>query len=519
MDVSWTTLQIRSRHEDVVPDIVQQFVVYFYRHIRERNVNEILKMYETSFNKISERFFQGSPWPHVDLIAPYVKNDHVFCMLYKELYFRHLYAKQTPTLQERTESWENYCSLFGVILHGNVNMVLPNQWLWDMMDEFVYQFQSFCQYRGKLAMKSEEEITMLKGCGQVWNAISVFNFLQALVDKSGINEILENDVPSDPESFTATQGYGKGSNVLKNLGYYSLLGLLRMHCLTGNYWGALKSIEAINLLQPGHLRKIIGASVSLYYYAGFAYMMLRRPTDAMRCFSTVLTQLIRLRKYLPRMSCYAQVSKKQEQLYALLAICYSYCPRSRLVDDGVLNTMKDTLGEKIQGMSKGDEAVFDELFTLACPKFVTPSEPSYTETMANYSQDAFRLQLGIFLSEVSQQHRLSNLSSFLKLYSTISVPKLASIMEIDEKELKVQLLNLKKRSETLQWSGSGAPLDGEVISLLDLDFCVDGDLIKIVDHKVERRYGDFFTSHIAKMEEILGDLKSQQDQEVSSPAV
>lgn len=26
-------------------------------------------------------------------------------------------------------------------------MVLPNLWLWDMVDEFVYQFQSFQQYR------------------------------------------------------------------------------------------------------------------------------------------------------------------------------------------------------------------------------------------------------------------------------------------------------------------------------------------------------------------------------------
>ncbi|KAI3736955.1 hypothetical protein L2E82_26945 [Cichorium intybus] len=31
-----------------------------------------------------------------------------------------------------------------VVLHGVVNMQLPNQWLWDMVDEFVYQLQSFC---------------------------------------------------------------------------------------------------------------------------------------------------------------------------------------------------------------------------------------------------------------------------------------------------------------------------------------------------------------------------------------
>jgi hypothetical protein len=41
-------------------------------------------------------------------------------------------------------------------------MQLPNQWLWDMVDEFVYQFQSFCQYRAKLKTKTEDELNQLK---------------------------------------------------------------------------------------------------------------------------------------------------------------------------------------------------------------------------------------------------------------------------------------------------------------------------------------------------------------------
>jgi translation initiation factor 3 subunit L len=41
-------------------------------------------------------------------------------------------------------------------------MQLPNQWLWDMVDEFVYQFQSFCQYRAKMKNKTEQEIALLR---------------------------------------------------------------------------------------------------------------------------------------------------------------------------------------------------------------------------------------------------------------------------------------------------------------------------------------------------------------------
>jgi hypothetical protein len=50
---------------------------------------------------------------------------------------------------------------------GNVNMLLPNAWLWSMVDEFLYQFQSFAQYRAKLSSKSAEEIELLKKCDKV----------------------------------------------------------------------------------------------------------------------------------------------------------------------------------------------------------------------------------------------------------------------------------------------------------------------------------------------------------------
>jgi hypothetical protein len=126
-------------------------------------------MYETSFHTLSERYFKASPWPTEKAIAPIVDGDHVFCLLYKEMWYRHLYARTSPTLEQRCESWDNYCALFGVILHGNVNMQLPNIWLSDMVDEFIYQFQSFCQYRGKLSTKTPEELELLKRCDQVTN--------------------------------------------------------------------------------------------------------------------------------------------------------------------------------------------------------------------------------------------------------------------------------------------------------------------------------------------------------------
>ena len=55
-----------------------------------------------------------------------------------------------------------------------------------MVDEFVYQFQSWQQYRGKLSSKGAEELEALRSCEHMWSILSVLNYLQALADKSGI---------------------------------------------------------------------------------------------------------------------------------------------------------------------------------------------------------------------------------------------------------------------------------------------------------------------------------------------
>lgn len=43
-----------------------------------------------------------------------------------------------------------------------VPLALPNQWLWDIIDEFIYQFQSFCHYRSRLVKMPEEDRKALK---------------------------------------------------------------------------------------------------------------------------------------------------------------------------------------------------------------------------------------------------------------------------------------------------------------------------------------------------------------------
>ena len=54
-----------------------------------------------------------------------------------------LFLQGGPTIEQRFESYYNYCKLFNYILSADtpVNLELPNQWLWEIIDEFIYQFQ------------------------------------------------------------------------------------------------------------------------------------------------------------------------------------------------------------------------------------------------------------------------------------------------------------------------------------------------------------------------------------------
>ena len=85
--------------------------------------------------------------------------------------------------------------------------------------------------------------------------------------------------PSPSASLFATDGYSATqSNVLRMLGYYSLVGLLRVHTLVGDYYSALKAVSPINFNERTNLfaPKIAGCNIALFYYAGFCYLMLRR---------------------------------------------------------------------------------------------------------------------------------------------------------------------------------------------------------------------------------------------------
>ena len=451
-------------------------------------------------------------WPDVgDLLASKIIDedlDETFQILYSELYFRHIYGSIPggPTLEQRFDSYFNYCKFFNFILSAETptKLELPNHWLWEIIDEFIYQFQSFSQYRAKLNKKTETELELLRENQKMWNVHSVLNVLHCLIDKSNINEQLKVYTNGgDPDSVAGEFGRHP---LYKMLGYFSLVGLCRLHSLLGDYHQALLVLENIELNKKSLYSRVASCQITTYYYVGFAYMMMRRYADAIRTFSNILVYIQRTKvMYAVRSYQTDQINKQTDKMYHLLSICLVLHPQR--IDEAIQSTLREkALAEKIARMTRGDIPEFTGCFTFACPKFLSPIPPSFESAPANYHKDAFQQQLKVFLDEVQQQMQISIMRSYLKLYTTMPVEKMAAFTEMNSQDFCNSLLCFKHKMMNEVWTKGTSGLTGEFQSDSEVDFYIDREMIHIADTKVAQRYGDFFIRQIHKLEDVSKGL-------------
>jgi len=419
----------------------------------------------------------------------------VFLILYKELYYRHVYSipGSPPSLKQRFESWQNYCDLFEYLKNAK-DLALPLQWLWDIIDEYIYQFQSFSQNRSKLKNKSKEELELFKAHPTIWDVTGVLQHLHSLVARA----FNDKDKPDwDSKNLTVQQ----------SIGYFAAIGLLRLHCLLGDYGLALKSLEPINLTNNKGLHTHVSAChISLYYYLGFAFLMMHHYAAAVKVFTNILTYINRTEQYHTRSYQYYQIIKKSKQMYTLLAISVSLSP-GKLPDAHIDRRLNEKYADKMQKIQRRDEATLTDMFFKSCPKFISAHAPNYSEDpLRDYQHDARNVQLKVFIDEVRRHAIIPIIRSYLKLYTTITIPKLASFLDVDEATCRSYLLCYKNKTRSLAWTG-GSTLSSDWVSSSDVAFYIDkDDMLHIADTKVARREGDYFMSEISRLKSIRAKL-------------
>ncbi|KAF7792787.1 hypothetical protein EIP86_003886 [Pleurotus ostreatoroseus] len=499
-----------------VPDAVKRFIVHFHQAVLDNNLAEITVAYESGWNRLTEKFYAKTEWPEAEIIAPLVNDDQIFLILYRELYYRHVYSRIQPDIDDRFHSYENSCELFNYLLNsdGPVPLELPEQWLWDIIDEFIYQFQSFCVWRSKVKSKSDDELILLADGSQVWSSYSVLNVLYSLIQKSKINEfIVSQQQGKSQEEIAEIVGEYGVKPLYRMLGYFSIIGLLRVHSLLGDFTLALKVMENVELNQKSSFTRVTACHVTTYYYVGFCYIMLRRYPDAIRTFVSILNFILRMRQYHTRSYQYDQINKTADRMYALFAICNALSP-SR-VDDNISSTVKERYGEQFAKMSRGEEGIpaFEELFLYACPKFISANPPPYEDPdllqvfIDDPPMEPAQRHLALFLADVRAQAPVPTLRSFLKLYTSLDAKKLSNFLDADEEEMVQQLMVMKQASRSIsRVENEKGLLGGQMISTSDLDFVIDENMVNIAESTVGRRYAGWFirnTEHAQRVYDTL----------------
>ncbi|WVQ81717.1 eukaryotic translation initiation factor 3 subunit L [Cryptococcus sp. DSM 104549] len=511
---------------EAVPEDVKRFLVLFHQAILEKDLPTITNMYESGWNKLTQTHYSNNEWPEAELIAPLVGNDQVFLTLYRELYFRHVYAKLQPTIDDRFQSYENICELFNFLLNsdGPVPLDLPIQWLWDMLDEFVYQFTSFSHWRAAPKGKAEDELEMLADSPHIWSSYSVLNVLYSLVQKSQINEQLQAEKEGKtPEEVAEIAGDYGSKQLYRNLGYFSLICLLHVHVLLGDPTLALQTMENVELAgSAAFLTRITACHVTTYYHVGCAYMALGRWPDAIKTFVSVLIFFIRMKQYHTRSYQYGSIAKTCERMYALLAICTTLSPGPS--DENIMTIVKEHYGDQLAVLQRGGAEALDafkELYLAACPKYLNVNPPPYEDPaaleawVASPPVDATQRHLELFLSDVQAVKNVNGVRNLLKLYTSIDAQKLAAFTVAEEEgvdgeeEVLQQLMVLKASSSTYsKGAGQKSLLDGERIVTNNLDFTIDETMVHVEETTTHRRYAGFFIRNAEHAQRTFNTIRS-----------
>lgn len=511
---------------DLLPAAVGDFVFDLHDSVaRSRSVEEQKVLYRSTFSELSERYFKtggdnnstNSRWPKAEGIASECNNDKLFLALYEELTYRQMFTTCRPTVQDRLEGWKIYKNLFDLLLENASSAsdyyILP-EWAFDIMHEFVYHFQGFCQYRnqicarqgrsGKTSDRDLEEIAVLSKNNDLWASDSVHGYLQQIISISQIKS-------------SGMSGNGAPSQMNHVFGYYAIVSLSRLECLTGDYDGALAALEPLDVFKRE--TELAGspfiARLNLVYHTGVAYMCMRRYKDATRVFAGICADMMRgfnsgWLKKLAGNSGYEMFVKLYDKMIALLAIATHITGPSKefRVDEGIMKLVKEKYGEKLAKISRGEET-YEEIFVFASPKFISPASPDYgSGNSNNLCQEFYRHQIRKVVTDLSHCQDLPKLRSFLKLYTSIGTEKLASFNDSTTEKFEMKLVSLKHKMQQVEHAKRerGAK-SGVLKTAFDLQFRVDKGMLKADEVEKELRFERFFVNQINSLESVKNEIE------------
>jgi translation initiation factor 3 subunit L len=500
--------QQQQQQNEEIPDPVRKFISALSNALENQDISAISSQYEGTFVRVSDKLFRSSnKWPSPKAIESLISNNEAALLLYTQLFYRHIMTNKDLRLDysEMTKSFDNFVALIDLINRED-KLQIPSQWLWDMLEDLVDQFAFFQMYKDKIISKhvgDDEKKKIELAESNTWSFSGVVKILQSCVAAANIElPKVENVMGStaskkehvedkeDFEDVLIPEGQVTIANQRQLMAYFALVSLSRVYAITGDFFSSLAMLGPVPLNRSLPVTRLLSCFLCLYYHMGLSYLMTRRYLDALRTFGTVLYSALRYKKRFSK-GPLESIGGYSDKMFALITIAYAITPQR--LDDLVLSVIKETYDEKLQVMQSGsDSAPFAEMFAVGSPNFISLS-------LLGGKNDWISK---VFLNDISSRLKLGSLVNTLQLYSTISVEKLAKMMEMDSAAVKSKLYSIKHITHAPRWKG-GNPSSGTFESSLNCDFYfTEENLLNISEFKVTRRYGEYFLRHILRFNEL-----------------
>lgn len=414
------------------------------------------------------------------------------------------------------EGWSVYRELLEELLdEENVTASTPQfyltpDWAFDILHEFVYQFQGFCQFRAAVHASAQKyNATASSSSSNTNSTAAVPHHL-----KENMNQISQDKDAWAVE--TVTYYLNRLMQVAKTskfpgyqyLGIFASIALSRLECLLGDYEGCLeaaKSMMQITVEQPdGELmtaldiiHSVIGAHLSHAYHAGVALLMTRRYQWCISLLGDTCTMLQRGFKtgQFRKIAGSDQFGKLHDRMVALLAIVTHLCPAApHSLDEALVKTIREKHGGQLAKMEEGGLASYESLFVFGSPKFITPTALDAT------LGDNYKLQVRQFNKQMAAQHESHKLRSYMKLYTSIETQKLAAFHDQSDETFTSLLLSYKHQMRQEE-------ADGEFREALDIHYHLNGNMVNVDEAEKQRRFEDYFMKEIRQNMEIRKDVE------------
>ncbi|KAL9186285.1 hypothetical protein ACHAXT_005523 [Thalassiosira profunda] len=519
--------------DNLFPDSVKDFVFDLHDAARRSFIpSEQQTLYLSNFREITAKYFPTTAWPSPTQISPECGGDPLFLALYNELTLRHLQSVKRPSVRDRIEGWHAYKELFDLILEeageggGLETLYLIPEWCFDVLHEFLYQFQGFCQFR--TATYSSAARAGGEPSGHVAEALEVLGENRDAWAVEAVLSYLHRLVAAGTKSTTASAAY-------RFLAYFASVTLSRLECLLGDYTASIAALDPIydpnaapvavgeDMKTPEELvYGVFPARLSLAYHAGVSYLMLRRYKDAASVLGGICLFMQRGFKtgQLRKIPGSEQFNKLYDRMLALLAVLSHVCSVA-VVDDSIASVVRDKHGATLSKIESGEEG-YEELFVFACPKFVNAAVPDYARALepgcepVPYGRDAYKLQVRRFMDEMACHAALRKLRSYMSLYTSIGVEKLASFNDMKPEDFEAWLTCFKHKMRQLERGvategkgvGKGAVSSTDRVgTAMDIHYHVAANVVHVDEAEKTRRFETFFMKQIRNNTDMLRQLE------------